>query len=185
MNNGNGNGSLKFWQLLERAEKLTQKNLSPASVLEILSAIELPPKSEYSSDEAQKFLEAIELIASSSVSLTDLKTIFLAKQVVYHIEDDIQKKTQDLASEVGQAMAFKQEELGSLWLTLLEMRLNEWSKSGLLDAIAQEARTRILKAKESGIPIKKDYQDWCVNQKLIIKKLTEQQARQKSSKGKP
>lgn len=169
--NGNGLGSLKFWQLLEQAEKLTQKNLPLASVLEILGAIELPHKSEYSSSEAQKFLEAYNLMASQTVSSADLKTIFLAKQVVSHIEEDTQKKTHSLARDVGKAMALKEKQMGTLWLELLEMRINQWSESGLLEAAAHELRTRILKAEAGGIALDSVFLDWEANRETITKKL--------------
>jgi hypothetical protein len=180
--NGNGIGSLKFWQLLEQAEKLTQKNLPLAIVLKILEAIELPHKSEYSSSEAQKFLEAYNLMASQTISSADLKTIFLAKQVVSHIEDDTQKKTQDLASDVGLAMASKQEQLGTLWLELLEMRLNQWSESGLIEAAAHELRTRILKAEAGGISLNSVLLDWEANREAIMQKLLVELQTQKKSR---
>jgi hypothetical protein len=180
--NGNGIGSLKFWQLLEQAEKLTQKSLPLASVLEILSALEIPHKSEYSSSEAQKFLEAYNLMASQTVSSADLKTIFLAKQVVSHIEDDTQKKTQDLASDVGLAMASKQEQLGTLWLELLEMRLLQWGESGLIEAAAHELRTRILKAEAGGIGYSTVLLDWEANREAIMQKLLVELQTHKSSR---
>lgn len=181
VNNDNSNGSLKFWQLLEQAEELTKKPLLPAKALEILDAIELPQKSEYSVIEGQKFLEAYQLLMSAPVNLEQLKTIFSAKQVAQKMDADAKKKVQVLANQVGEAMALKEKELGYLWLKMLEMRLNQWSESGLIDAVAAEARTRVLKAQEAGISLQRDYLSWCANREAITKKLMAQLEKEKNS----
>lgn len=171
MKNDNGNDCFKFWQLLEQAEELTKKSLAPATALEILDAIDLPQKSEYSMLEGQKFLEAYQLLISASVNIEQLKTIFSAKQTVQTIEADAKKKAHHLTTQMGTAMALKEKELGTLWLLLLEERLNQWSESGFLDLVAAEARTRVLKARESGISLETDYLDWCANREPITQKI--------------
>lgn len=178
----NSNGSLKYWQLLEQAETLTKKSISPHVSLSILEVIGLAQKSEYNASEGQKFLEAYQLMVEPGMSIAQLKTLIQAANLASVVEETTAKKSQKLVEEMGATMAGLENQLGTLWLELLEMRLNQWSESGLIEAAAHELRTRILKAEAGGIGYSTVLLDWEANREAIMQKLIVELQTQKSSR---
>jgi hypothetical protein len=178
----NSNNSLKYWQLLEQAETLTERSISPSTALQILSVVRLGEKSEYSVAEGQKFLEAYQLMVEQELSIDQLKTMFGAAKIASEVEEITSKKSQNLVEEMGVAMAQLENQLGTQWLELLEMRLNQWSELGLIEAAAHELRTRILKAEAGGISLNSVLLDWEANREAIMQKLLVELQTQKSSR---
>ncbi len=161
-------------ELLTDAQKQLNQSIPMVAFYKILAALGLENEEKYTPSQVKVFISACTLVIKEGVKLDELRRTMGNKAIVEQMEVSVEKKLFNLTAALGTDMAILEQQMVAKVPLVMQQTLEQWLNTGLVEAIARQARSRILEAEASGKPLDKDFADWCAAMSILLPKLENQ-----------